>query len=86
MTAWLRANNGLDLEMPNARSHEQRKDTAGRDQSRHGERKSTIDEKVVRLLRTVLRYGFLDRPQFDPVDSTYSVADRAVTLDAAARA
>jgi len=46
-------------------------------------KESTIDEKVVRLLRTVLRYGFLDRPQFDPVDSTYSVADRAVTLDAA---
>ena len=46
-------------------------------------KESTIDDKVVRLLRTVLRYGFLDRPQFDPADSTYSVADRAVALDGA---
>ena len=40
-------------------------------------KESTIDDKVLRLLRTALRYGFLDRPQFDPADSTYSVADRA---------
>ena len=46
-------------------------------------KESTIDDKVVRLLRTVLRYGFLDRPQFDPADSTYSVADRAVALQGA---
>ena len=46
-------------------------------------KESTIDDKVLRLLRTELRYGFLDRPQFDPADSTYSVADRAVALDGA---
>ena len=46
-------------------------------------KESTLDDKVQRLLRTVLRYGFLDRPQFDPADSTYSVADRAVALDSA---
>jgi beta-glucosidase len=46
-------------------------------------KESTIDDKVLRLLRTVLRYGFLDRPQFDAADSTYSVADRAIALDGA---
>jgi beta-glucosidase len=46
-------------------------------------KESTIDDKVLRLFRTALRYGFLDRPQFDPADSTYSVADRAVALDGA---
>ena len=75
------ANNGLDLEMPNARFMNAKTLLAAVKAGTVKE--STIDEKVVRLLRTVLRYGFLDRPQFDPVDSTYSVADRAVTLDAA---
>ncbi len=46
-------------------------------------KESTIDDKVLRLLRTVLRYGFLDRPQWDPADATYSVADRAVALSGA---
>jgi beta-glucosidase len=46
-------------------------------------KESTIDDKVLRLLRAALRYGFLDRPQFDPADSTYSVAGRAVALDGA---
>jgi beta-glucosidase-like glycosyl hydrolase len=38
---------------------------------------------VLRLFRTELRYGFTDRPQFDPADSTYSVADRAVAFEGA---
>jgi beta-glucosidase len=38
---------------------------------------------VLRLLRTELRYGFTDRPQFDPADSTFSVANRAVALQGA---
>jgi beta-glucosidase len=38
---------------------------------------------VLRYIRTALRYGFLDHPQFDPADSTYSVADRAIALDGA---
>ena len=75
------ANNGLDLEMPSPRFMNAKnllvavKDGAVKE--------STIDDKVLRLLRTTLRYGFLDRPQFDPADSTYSVADRAVALDGA---
>jgi len=43
-------------------------------------KESTIDDKVLRLMRVALRYQFMDRPQFDPADSTYSVADRAVAL------
>jgi len=75
------ANNGLDLEMPGPRFM----NAAGLlDAVKAGTvKESTIDDKVLRLFRTVLRYGFLDRPQFDPAVSTYSVADRAVALDGA---
>jgi beta-glucosidase len=75
------ANNGLDLEMPSPRfMNASGLLAAVKDGS---VKESTIDDKVLRLLRIVLRYGFLDRPQFDPADSTYSVADRAVALDGA---
>jgi beta-glucosidase len=75
------ANNGLDLEMPNARFM----NAAGLVAAvKNGTVKEyTIDDKVLRLFRTALRYGFLDHPQFDPADSTYSVADRAIALDGA---
>ncbi len=75
------ANNGLDLEMPSPKIHERKKSPARRQSGTVKE--STIDDKVLRLLRTELRYGFTDRPQFDPADSTYSVADRAVALQGA---
>ncbi len=73
------ANNGLDLEMPSARFMDAQTLLAAVRDGRVKE--STIDDKVLRLLRTSLRYGFLDRPQFDPSDSTYSVSDRAVALE-----
>jgi beta-glucosidase len=75
------ANNGLDLEMPGPRFMNSKallaavKDGAVKE--------STIDDKVLRIVRVALRYGFLDRPQFDPADSTYSVADRAIALEGA---
>ncbi|MGA3080187.1 MAG: glycoside hydrolase family 3 C-terminal domain-containing protein [Terracidiphilus sp.] len=75
------ANNGLDLEMPTPRFMNAKvllpavKDGLVKE--------STIDDKVLRLLRAELRYGFLDRPQLDLADSTYSVADRAVALEGA---
>jgi beta-glucosidase len=75
------ANNGLDLEMPSARFMNAASLTAAVKAGTVKE--STINDKVLRLLRTVLRYGFLDRPQFDPADATYSVADRAVALQGA---
>ena len=75
------ANNGLDLEMPSPRFMNA---TALLAAVRDGSvKESTLDDKVLRLCRTALRFGFLDRPQFDPADSTYSVADRAVALQGA---
>ena len=75
------ANNGLDLEMPSPRFMNAKgllpAIKAGT------VKESTIDDKVLRLLRTELRYGFTDRPQFDPSNSTYSVADRPVALEGA---
>ncbi len=75
------ANNGLDLEMPSPRFMNAHsllpaiKDGTVKE--------STINDKILRLLRVELRYGFTDRPQFDPADSTYAVADRAVALQGA---
>jgi beta-glucosidase len=75
------ANNGLDLEMPGPRFMNPKALLAAiKDGSI---KESTIDEKLLRIFRTELRYGFLDRPQFDPSNSTYSVADRAVALEGA---
>jgi beta-glucosidase len=75
------ANNGLDLEMPSPRFMNPKALLAAiKDGS---VKESTIDEKLLRLFRTELRYGFIDRPQFDPSNSTYSVADRAVCLQGA---
>jgi beta-glucosidase len=75
------ANNGLDLEMPTPRFMNAQGLVAA---VKNGSvKESTIDDKVLRLFRTVLRYGFLDHPQFDPADSTYSVADRAIVLEGA---
>src|SRR5579863_240264 len=74
-------NNGLDLEMPSPKFMNARNLLPA---FKAGEvKESTIDEHVLRLLRTELRYGFTTRPQFDPADSTYSVADRPLALDEA---
>ena len=72
------ANNGLDLEEPNGEFMNAK---ALLPAVQDGTVKvSTLDDKVLRLLRVELRYGFTERPQFDPDFSTYSVADRAVAL------
>lgn len=72
------ANNGLDLEMPSPKFMNLKNLVPA---VKSGEvKESTIDDKVLRLIRTELRYGFTERPQFDPADSTYSVADRAIAL------
>jgi beta-glucosidase len=72
------ANIGLDLEMPSPRFMNAKTLIPAVKDGRVKE--STIDDKVLRLLRTELRYGFTERPQFDPANSTYSVADRPVAL------
>ncbi|MFP5237908.1 MAG: beta-glucosidase [Acidobacteriota bacterium] len=75
------ANNGLDLEMPSPKFMNAQgllpAIKAGK------VKESTIDDKVLRLLRTELRYGFTDRPQWNDSYSTYSVADRKVALQGA---
>jgi beta-glucosidase len=75
------ANNGLDLEMPSPRFMNEQTLVPAVQDGRVKE--STIDDKVLRLLRVELRYGWTKHPQFDPNDSTYSVADRAVALQGA---
>jgi beta-glucosidase len=74
-------NNGLDLEMPSPKFMNAKNLVPAVQSGQVKE--STIDEHLLRIFRTELRYGFTDRPQFDPADSTYSVADRAVVLQGA---
>ena len=74
-------NNGLDLEMPGP-TFMNAKSLIPAVQSGQV-KESTIDDHILRLFRTELRYGFTERPQFDPAGSIYSVADRAVALQGA---
>jgi beta-glucosidase len=74
-------NNGLDLEMPSPKFMNAKNLIPA---VQNGQvKESTIDEHLLRIFRTELRYGFTDRPQFDPADSSYSVADRAIALEGA---
>jgi beta-glucosidase len=75
------ANNGLDLEMPGPRFMNQQ--TLAAAVKNGAVKEATIDDKVLRLFRLALRFHWLDRPQFDPASSTYSVADREVALKGA---
>jgi beta-glucosidase len=75
------ANNGLDLEMPSPRFMNAKNLLPAVQSGQVKE--STIDDKVLRILRVALRYQWPDRPQFDPADSTYSIADRPVALQGA---
>jgi beta-glucosidase len=75
------ANNGLDLEMPSPRFMNAKVLLPA---VKSGEvKEATIDDKVLRILRVALRYGWLDRPQLDLNNSIYSVAARAVALQGA---
>jgi beta-glucosidase len=75
------ANNGLDLEMPSPRFMNAKTLIPA---VKSGQvKESVIDDKVLRIIRTSLRYGFADRPQLDPASSTYSLASKQVALDGA---
>jgi beta-glucosidase len=74
-------NNGLDLEMPSPKFMNVKNLIPAAQGAKVME--STIDEHLQRIFRTELRYGFTNRPQYDPADSTYSVADRGVALEGA---
>lgn len=75
------ANNGLDLEMPSPRFMNAA--TLLPAVKNGSVKESTIDDKVLRILRLALRFDWLSRPQLDLNDSTYSVADRPVALKGA---
>jgi beta-glucosidase len=75
------ANNGLDLEMPSARFMNAQ--TLVPAVKNGTVKEATIDDKLLRLFRLALRYGWLDRPQLDTAQSTYSVADRPIALKGA---
>ncbi len=74
-------NNGLDLEMPSARF--MNAETLMPAIKSGKVKETTIDDHVLRILRTALRFHWLSRPQLDLDDSTYSVADRPVALEGA---
>jgi len=74
-------NNGLDLEMPSPKFVNAKNLIPAVQNGQVTE--ATIDDHLLRLFRTELRYGWTTRPQFDPADSTYSVPDRAVALEGA---
>jgi beta-glucosidase len=75
------ANGGLDLEMPSGafmnRANLLPAIQAGKVSA------ATIDEKVRRIVRTAVEFGFLDRPQMDPGIPRYSETDRRVALQGA---
>ncbi len=75
------ANGGLDLEMPSAR-YMNAKNLAPAIQAGKVTQ-ATIDEKVRRILRTALEFGFFDRPQLDPPVSLYNQQARQVALEEA---
>ena len=75
------ANFGLDLEMPSPKFMNSRNLLPAVKSGRVKE--STIDDKLLRLFRTELRYGFTDRPQFNAQFSTYNRDARAVALQGA---
>jgi len=73
------ANNGLDLEMPFA-SYMTAKTLLPAIQ--HGQvTMATIDEKVRRILRKAIEFGFLDREQLDPSIPLYNQEARELALE-----
>ena len=75
------ANGGLDLEMPDAKYM-----TAATlmPAIKSGQvTEATIDQKVRRILRTAMQFGFLDRDQLDPSISLYNQHGDAIALQSA---
>ena len=75
------ANAGLDIEMPSAKF--MNRETLLPAIKAGKVSQATIDDKVRRILRTAIRFGWLDRPAVDASLSLYSEEGRAVALDAA---
>jgi beta-glucosidase len=75
------ANAGLDLEMPSAKFMNRETLLPALEAGKVSA--ATIDDKVRRILRTAIRFGWLDRPAADATLSLYSEEGRAAALDAA---
>jgi beta-glucosidase len=75
------ANGGLDLEMPSPTFMNRDALVPALKDGRVSE--ATLDEKVKRILRTAIEFGFFDQPQTDTGIPTYSQEGREVALEAA---
>jgi beta-glucosidase len=75
------ANAGLDIEMPSAKLMNRATLLPAIKAGQVSQ--ATIDDKVRRILRAAVRFGWLDRPAADTAVPLYSEEGRAVALDAA---
>jgi beta-glucosidase len=75
------ANNGLDLEMPSAAY--MNSSTLLPALQRGDVKLAVIDEKVRRILRTAIEFGFFDRPQLDSSIPLFSQTGREIALEEA---
>jgi beta-glucosidase len=75
------ANNGLDLEMPSGKFMNPANLLPAIKDGKVTE--ATIDEKVRRIFRTAIRFGFLDRDQLDMSIPAYSQIGREAALQEA---
>ena len=75
------ANSGLDLEMPSGLFLNRQNLLPAVEQGTLTV--ATIDDKVRRILRTAIRFGWLDREQIDPSVPRYNLEGRRVALEAA---
>jgi beta-glucosidase len=75
------ANAGLDVEMPSAKFMNRATLLPAIKAGQVSQ--ATIDDKVRRILRTAIRFGWLDRPATDTAQPLYSEEGRAVALDSA---
>lgn len=75
------ANGGTDLEMPGPQHFNRDSLLPLIQQSRVTQ--ATIDDKVRRLLRNVVRFGWMDRPQVDPSIPRFNQQGRAAALQGA---
>jgi len=85
MMASRAANGGLDLEMPSA-VYMTPKIFFRRSRAGQGLHLATIDDKVRRILRKAIQFGFLDHGQWTPAIPLTNQHSREVALERGAEA
>jgi beta-glucosidase len=75
------ANGGMDIEMPSGKFMNRASLLPAVKDGRVSQ--ATIDDKVRRILRLMIAYGYMDRPELDPNASVYNQEGRKVALEAA---